>query len=92
MFPEKIAKCAHMLFHHQIRDIAAVTKKNPRLRHSRGRTFFIRIPEKEFTWFDRRARAGCRLHSRSLDNRLREPVAVSEMFVSVVERRKGFQI
>src|SRR6266850_6443624 len=92
MFPEKIAKCAHMLFHPQIRDIAAVTRKNPRLRHSRGRTFFIRIPEKKFTWFDRRARAGCRLDSRSLDNRLREPVAVSEVFVSVVERRKGFQI
>ena len=40
MFPEKIAKCAHMLFHHQIRDVAAVTRKNPRLRHSRGRTVF----------------------------------------------------
>ena len=92
MFPEKIAKCAHMFFNSQIRDIAAVTRKNRRLRHSRDRTVFIRVPEKEFTWFDRRARAGRRLHSRSFDNRLRESVAVSKMFVCVFKRRKGFQV
>ena len=55
---EKIAKCAYMLFHSQIGDIAAVARKNFRLRYSAIMTFFVRIAEKKFTWFDRWARSG----------------------------------
>src|SRR5690242_2662716 len=81
-----------MLFHPQIRDVAAVTRKNRGLRHSRGGTVFIRVPEKEFTRLNRRPRAWRRLHSSALDNWLREPVAVSKMFVCVVEWRNALQI
>src|SRR5690348_18064740 len=46
IFPKKLSKRAHMLFHPQISDITAVMRKNRGLRHSCGGTVFIRIPEK----------------------------------------------
>ena len=92
MGSEEIAKRAYVLFHSQIGNIAAVARKNFRLRQSGSRTFFVRIAKKEFAWFDRLARAGCRLHSRSLDRWLREPITVAKVFVSVVKRGDSFQI
>jgi hypothetical protein len=92
MFSEEIAKSAYMLLDHEIGNVAAVARKNVRLGHSASRTFFIGIAKKKFTWLNWRARAGCRLHSRSLDDRLREPIAIAEVLMSVVKRRDSFQI
>jgi hypothetical protein len=92
MFSEKIAKSAYMLLDHEIGNVATVARKNLRLGHSGSRAFLIGIAKKEFTWLDWRARAGCRLHSGSLDDWLREPIAVAEVFMSIVKRRDSFQI
>ena len=92
MGSQKIAKRAHMLFHSQIGNVAAVARESFGLWQPSGRTFFVRVAKKKFAGFDRWARAGCRLLFRSCDDRLREPVAVAEVFVSVVERGNRFQI
>jgi hypothetical protein len=89
---EEIAKCAYVLFHSQIGNVAAIARKSFRLRHSSSSTFFVRIAKKEFPWFDRWARAGCRLHSRALDDWLRQPIPVTKVLVSVIKRGDGFQI
>src|SRR5947199_5160210 len=86
MGSEEIAKRAYVLFHSQIGNIAAVARKSFWLRQSGSRTFFVRIAKEKFARFDRWARSGCRLYSRSLDDWLREPITVAEVFVSVIER------
>ena len=53
MGSEEIAKRAYVLFHSQIGNIAAVARKDLRLRQSGSRSFFVRIAKKEFTWFNR---------------------------------------
>src|SRR5258708_34206153 len=92
MGSEEIAKRAYVLLHSQIGNIAAVARKNFWLRQCGSRTLFVSIAKKEFAWFDRWPRAGRRLHSRSLDDRLREPIPVSAGFVSVIERGRSSQI
>src|SRR5215467_5401555 len=92
MFSKEIAKCPHMLLHHEVCDIAAILGKSLRLWHTSGRTLFIGVAKKEFTWFNRWPRARCRLHSRPFDHGLRESVAVTEVFVCIVKRWDRFQI
>src|SRR5215472_5674542 len=92
MFSKEISKCPHMLLHPEVGDIAAILGKNLRSGHTGGRTLFIGVAKKKFTWFKRRPRARCRLHSGSFDHRLRESVAVTEVFVCIVKRWDRFQI
>src|SRR5207302_883054 len=85
---QEIAKSAHMLLQAAIGHIAAVAGKNFWLRQIGGRPVFIRVPEDEFARLERRARAGRWHFASALNDRLREPVAVAEMVVRVVERRR----
>ena len=70
MGSEEIAKRAYVFFHLKKSNIAAIARKNFRLWHSGSRAFFVRIAKKKFAWLDRWARAGRRLYSRSLNDRL----------------------
>jgi hypothetical protein len=53
---------------------------------------FVGVAEDEFARLQRTARAGRRLVARALDDRLREPVTVTEVVVRVVERRGGVEV
>jgi hypothetical protein len=44
-----------MLLHPKVSDIATVPRNNLRLRHIRGRPFFIGIAKEEFACLDERA-------------------------------------
>jgi hypothetical protein len=92
MLTEKIAKRAYVFFHPEIGNIATIVRENLRLRQPDGRAILIGITKKEFPWFNRRTGARCRLYTRSFDDWLREPVAVAEVFVSVVKRGDRLQI
>ncbi len=92
MLSEEVAKCAHVLFHSEIGDITSIARENLRLRQLRARSFFIGIAKEEFARLEWGARAGCGFHSRALDGRLREPIAVAKVFVSVIEWRDSFQV
>ena len=52
----------------------------------------VRVAEDELARLERRARCRASAHRRALDRRLRQPVAVAEVIVRIVERRRGFEI
>src|SRR6478672_4707991 len=81
-----------MLLQAAIGHVAAVAGKNFWLRQIGGRSVFVRVTEDEFTRLERRAGARRRHFASTLDDRLREPVAVAEMVVRVVERRRRLQV
>ena len=81
-----------MLLQAAIGHVAAVAGKNFGLRQIGGRSVFVRVPEDEFARLERRAGAGRRHFASAFDDRLREPVAVAEMVVRIVERRRRLQV
>ena len=72
--------------------IAAVAGQNFRLRQVGGRSVFVRVAEDELAWLERRAGAGRRYVAGAFDDRLREPVAIAEVVVRVIERRRRLQV
>ena len=92
MLAQEIAKPAHMLLQAAIGHVAAVAGKNFGLRQIGGRSVFVRVAEDEFTRLERRAGAGRRHLAGALDDRLREPVAIAEVVVCIVERRRRLQV
>ena len=89
---QKVAKRADMFLQTAIRHETAVARKDLRLRLLNGGAVFIRVAEYEFARLQRRAGAGRRLFAGAFDGRLGEPVAVAEMIVSIIERRRRLQI
>ena len=72
--------------------IAAVAGQNFWLRQIGGRSVFVRVAEDEFARLERRAGAGRWHFASALDDRLGKPVAVAEMVMRVVERRRRLQV
>ena len=62
------------------------------MRQIGGRSRLVRVPKDEFARLERRAGAGCRRLARAFNDRLRKPVAVAEVIVRIVERRRRLQI
>jgi len=85
---QEVAELADMLFQAAISHVAAIAGQNFRSWQIGGRSVFVRVPEDEFARLERRAGAGRWHFASALDDRLREPVAVAEMVVRVVERRR----
>src|SRR6266536_2282545 len=85
---QEVAEFADMLLQAAISHVAAVAGQNFRLWQIGGRSVFVRVAEDEFARLERRAGAGRRHFASALDDRLREPVAVAEMVVCIVERRR----
>jgi len=56
------------------------------------RAAFVRVAEYELTRLQRIAGTRSWLFSGTFDNRLREPVAVTKVIVSIVERRRRLQV
>src|SRR6185312_5170140 len=56
------------------------------------RSVLVGIAENEFARLERTARSGRGVFSRSFDDRLREPVAITEMIMGMVERRHGLEV
>src|SRR5207248_6586754 len=92
MLAEKVAKRANMLLQPAISHEGAISRKGFRLRQRNQFATLVDMPENELSCLDRRAGAGRRLDSASFDLRLREPVPITEMIVSVVKRWKAVQI
>jgi hypothetical protein len=92
VLPQKIAECPHVLLQAAIGHIAAVAGETVGLRQAGGRAVLVGIAKNELACLDRRSRSGRRLDARSLDLRLREPVAEAEVVVGVVEWRGRLQI
>ena len=59
---------------------------------ARRRAVFVGVAEEELARLQRRARARGRHVARPFDHRLRQPVAVAEVIVRVVERRRRLQV
>jgi hypothetical protein len=89
---QEIAKCSNVFLKPHIGDIAAVARKNLRLRQPGRRSIFIRIAEKKFSCTNRRTRAGRWLTIYSLDVGLRQTIAIPEVLMRIGKRRNGFQI
>ena len=70
MLAQEITKPTHMLLQAAVSHIAAVAGKNFGLRQIGGRSVFVRVPEDEFAWLERRAGAGRRHLPGALDDRL----------------------
>ena len=81
-----------MLLQAAIGHVAAVAGENFGLRQIGGRSVFVRVAEDEFARLERRAGAGRRHFAGAFDDRLRKPVAVAEMVVRIVERRRRLQV
>ena len=72
--------------------VAAVARENFGLRAVGYDAVFVRVAKDELARLQRIAGARRRLLARSLDDRLRETVAVAEMIVSIVKRRNGLKV
>ena len=89
---QELPKPAHMLLQAAIGHVAAVAGKNFWLRQIGGRSVFVRISENEFARLERRTGPGRGHFAGAFDDRLREPVAVAEVVVCVVERWRRLQV
>ena len=92
MLAQEVAELADMLLQAAISHVAAVAGQNFRLRQIGGRSVFVRVAEDEFAGFERPPGAGCRNLSGAFHDRLGEPVAVAEMVMCIVERRRRLQV
>ena len=92
MLFQKVAKRADVFLQTPIRHEAAVARKDLGLRLLSRGAVFVRVAENEFARLQRRAGAGSRIFAGAFDGRLREPVTVSKVIVSVIERRRRLQI
>ena len=81
-----------MLVHPPVGQKAAVARQDLGLQQWAGVAVFIRIPEEKLARLERRACAGRRLNAQALDLRLRHAVAIPEMVVRIVERRRRLEI
>src|SRR5262249_91510 len=89
---QKLAKSADVLLEPPIGHEAAIAGEDLRLRERRTGSGFVRVGEGEFARLEWGTRARRRLISRSLDDRLREPVAVAKVIVRVIERWRRFEV
>src|SRR4029077_3417277 len=89
---QEVTELTHVLLEPPIGHEAAVAGEDFRLRQRRIHTALIRVTENELARLERGSRTGRRLVTRALDHRLREPVAVVEMIVRVIEGRGRLEI
>ena len=92
MLAQKVAEGADMLLQSAIRHEGAISRENFRLRQRDKLAALVHMSENEFTRLYGRARTGGRLYSASFDLRFRDPIAVAEMLVRVVERRNAVKV
>ena len=87
-----VAEQRHVLLQAPVRHVAPIAGQHLWLRKVGDRPVLVGVAENELTRLERSARAGSGLLTRSLDHRLRQPVAEPEVVMGVVERRCGVQI
>ena len=92
MLAQEVSKCSHVLLQAAVGSVAAVAAEDFRLGLAGQVPVFVGVAEDEFARLQEPARAGRRFVARPLDDRLREPVAVTEVVVRVVERRGGVEV
>src|SRR5215471_17318213 len=85
MLLQKVTEGSHVLLEPAVGEIAPVLGKDLGLGLTDRRAIFVRIAEDELAGLQGRAGARRRHVSRALDDWLREPVAVTEMVVGIVE-------
>src|SRR5439155_11872339 len=79
VLPQKVTKRTHVLLQPAIGHVAAVAGEDPRLREIGRRPVLVGVTHDELAGLERRAGAGRWHITRSLDDGLREPVAVAEV-------------
>src|SRR5262245_39642411 len=89
--PEKVPEPADVLLQSAVREIASVPRQDLGLRQ-RHVAVFVRIPEEELSRLERSSGARGWRDPRSLDFRLRHAIAISEVIVGVIERRRRLEI
>ena len=92
VLPEKLAKFPHMLLEPPVGHVAAVPRENFGLWTVGYDAVFVGIAQDELAWLQRLAGSGRRFDAISFDGRLRQPVAIAEMFMRVSERRNGLKV
>ena len=92
MLAQEVAERPDVLLQAAVGRVAAVAAEDFRLGLAGHVAVLVGIAEDEFARLQRAARAGRRLVARALDDRLRQPVAVAEVVVRVVERRGGVEV
>src|SRR6185503_5922023 len=83
---------ADMFLKPPIRHVAAIARQGFRLWQIDRRSVLVGIAENEFARLERAARSGRGVFSRSFDDRLGKPVAITEMIMGMVERRHGLEV
>ena len=89
---QEVAKPSDVFLQAAIGHVAAVAGKDFRLRQIGARSVLVRVAEDEFARLERRAGARRRRLAGAFDDRLRKPVAVAEVIVRIVERRRRLQV
>src|SRR5262249_13648174 len=89
---QKIAEASDVLLHPDVGDVAPVLGKDLGLRHYGNYATLVGIAEKELAGLDGRPGAGRGHDAGALDHRLRQAVPISEMLVSIFERRDRLEV
>src|SRR5262249_27643595 len=89
--PEKVPEPADVLLQSAVREIASVPRQDLGLRQ-RHVAVLVRIPEEELARLEGSSGARGWRDPRSLDFRLRHAIAISEVIVGVLERRRRLEI
>ena len=89
---QEIAETPDVLLEAPVGEKAAVARQDLGLRQRDRSAVLVGVAEEKLSRLERRARAWRRHLAGSLDRRLRQPIAVAEMVVRVVERRCRLEV
>jgi hypothetical protein len=89
---KEIAKRADVLLHAEIGDVASVAREDIGLWGDRYIAALVDLTNEELTCLDRLFPATGLFGVNSFDERMRETVAISAVFVRTRKRRNGFEV